>query len=66
MVGIEIGVLRGQCRHRRIGERERLVAQIAAWEKQRNETKPRINGCSPWNAPAPNCARAYPVPGKAS
>ncbi len=32
MVEIEIGVLRGQCLSRRIGERDRLVTEIAAWE----------------------------------
>ena len=42
MVEIEIGVLRGQCLDRRIGERERLVAEIAAWEQQRNAAGARI------------------------
>ena len=42
MVEIEIGVLRGQCLHRRIGERKQLVSQIAAWEKQRNKARARI------------------------
>jgi hypothetical protein len=36
MVEIEIGVLRGQCLDRRIGEREVLNAEVAAWQKQRN------------------------------
>ena len=31
MVEIEIGVLRGQCLDRRIGERETLTAEIEAW-----------------------------------
>src|SRR5215831_9057427 len=39
MVEIEIGVLRGQCLDRRIGERKKLVSQIAAWERQRNEVR---------------------------
>jgi len=30
MVEIEIGVLRGQCLYRRIGEREHLVSEIKA------------------------------------
>src|SRR6195256_3520491 len=42
MVEIEIGVLRGQCLDRRIGERPRLVAEIAAWEKQRNAVGARV------------------------
>jgi hypothetical protein len=40
MVEIEIGVLRGQCLDRRIDERERLVSEIAAWERQRNGSCP--------------------------
>ena len=42
MVEIEIGVLRGQCLDRRIGERDRLVAEIAAWERQRNASRARV------------------------
>src|SRR5580693_3783494 len=33
MVEIEIGVLRGQCLDRRIGERSRLEAEIAHWQR---------------------------------
>ena len=36
MVEIEIGVLRGQCLDRRIGERDVLVSEIKAWQQQRN------------------------------
>jgi DDE superfamily endonuclease/Homeodomain-like domain len=42
MVEIEIGVLRGQCLDRRIDNRERLVSEIAAWERQRNASGARI------------------------
>jgi len=42
MMEIEIGVLRGQCLDRRIGERDVLVAEIAAWQKQRNASGARI------------------------
>ena len=42
MVEIEIGVLRGQCLDRRIGERELLVAEIEAWQRQRNASGARI------------------------
>jgi hypothetical protein len=42
MVAIEIGVLRGQCLDRRIGEREVLVSEIDAWQRQRNESGARI------------------------
>jgi hypothetical protein len=65
MVEIEIGVLRGQCINRRIGELKQLVSQIAAWEKNRNEAGAASGGYSPWSAPAP-LARAYPGPTKGS
>jgi hypothetical protein len=42
MVEIEIGVLRSQCLDRRIAERERLEAEIAAWHNQRNAACARI------------------------
>lgn len=42
MVEIEIGVLRGQCLDRRIGECDQLVAEIAAWERQRNAAGARV------------------------
>src|SRR5438270_4639039 len=42
MVEIEIGVLRGQCLNQRIGERKKLVSQIAAWQRQRNSARARI------------------------
>ena len=43
MVEIEIGVLRGQCLDRRIGERNILVADIEAWQRQRNASGVRIS-----------------------
>lgn len=42
MVEIEIGVLRGQCLNRRIGEREALVPEFAAWKLRRNAYGTRI------------------------
>jgi transposase len=60
MVEIEIGVLRGQCLDRRIGERDVLVTEIAAWERQRNASGARIN----WRFTTPKArsklARTYP------
>jgi transposase len=62
MVEIEIGVLRSQCLDRRIENHTRLVAEIAAWELQRNTSGARIN----WMFSAENArlkmARAYPKP----
>ncbi|SPE35164.1 transposase [Burkholderiales bacterium] len=66
MVEIEIGVLRGQCLDRRIGERERLVAEINAWEKQRNETGARIKWMFTTDRARVKLARAYPEAAKES
>src|SRR5689334_10923524 len=62
MVEIEIGVLRGQCLDRRIGERERLVAEIAAWERQRNDARARITWMFTTQRARTKLARAYPNP----
>ena len=40
---VEIGVLAGRCFDRRIDSYARLVAETAAWEKQRNAARARIN-----------------------
>jgi hypothetical protein len=56
---VEIGVLCGQCLNRRIGERKRLVAQIAAWEKQRTK-KARIKWMFTVERARTKLARAYP------
>jgi transposase len=60
MVEIEIGVLRGQCLNRRIDERDKLISEIAAWERQRNESGAKIK----WMFTAENArtkmTRAYP------
>ena len=60
MVEIEIGVLRGQCLDRRIGDRERLDAEIAAWEQQRNAAGARINWMFTTEKARAKMARAYP------
>jgi hypothetical protein len=54
MVEIEIGVLRTQCLDRRIATQERLVSEIAAWERQRNASA--AHGCSQSRKPAPRWA----------
>ena len=60
MAEIEIGVLRGQCLDRRIGERATLEAEIKAWQTQRNVSGARIQ----WKFTTQNArdklARAYP------
>lgn len=42
MVEIEIGVLRSQCLDRRIQCPQRIVSEVAAWERQRNASHARI------------------------
>jgi len=66
MVEIEIGVLRGQCLDRRIGDRNRLVAEITAWEYQRNSAGARINWMFTTDKARSQMARAYPHPSKES
>jgi DDE superfamily endonuclease len=66
MVEIEIDVLRGQCLDRRIDEKDRLIAEIAAWEKQRNHTCARINWMFTTERARTKLARAYPDTAKES
>jgi transposase len=60
MVEIEIGVLRRQCLDRRIESRDRLVAEIAAWEGRRNATGARINWMFSTEQARVKLAKAYP------
>ncbi len=62
MVEIEIGVLRGQCLSRRIAKREKLVSEIAAWERQRNDSGARIKWMFTSDQARTKMARAYPKP----
>ena len=66
MVEIEIGVLRGQCLDRRIGEREILIAEIAAWQQQRNASGARINWKFTTQKARDKLAHAYPDTAKES
>ena len=61
MVEIEIGVLRSQCLDRRIAERDLLIAEIAAWEQQRNAAGARIDWMFTTERARAKMARAYPV-----
>ena len=60
MVEIEIGVLRGQCLKRRIGEREALAAEVEAWERQRNKAGARIQWKFTTQDAREKLGRAYP------
>lgn len=66
MVEIEIGVLRGQCLDRRIGKRDVLVAEVAAWQQQRNASGAHINWKFNTQKARAKLARAYPNTGKES
>jgi hypothetical protein len=66
MVEIEIGVLRGQCLDRRIDHPERLVREIAAWERQRNAAGASIKWMFTTEKARNKLGRAYPDTSKES
>ena len=66
MVEIEIGVLRGQCLDRRIGDRQTLETEIAAWEAQRNANGDRIKWMFTTQRARIKLLRAYPDTAKES
>jgi transposase len=61
MVEIEIGVLRSQCLERRIDDKECLIAEIDAWQQQRNADKAKINWMFTTEKARKKLRRAYPV-----
>ena len=60
MVEIEIGVLRGQCLDRRIGDRTVLHTEVAAWQRQRNASGARIKWKFTTLKARQKLSRAYP------
>ena len=60
MVELEIGVLRSQCLDRRIESREDLEREIAAWERQRNQSGAKINWMFTCEKARDKLGRAYP------
>jgi len=66
MVEIEIGVLRSQCLDRRIDNRERLVSEIAAWQRQRNASGARVKWMFTTEKARAKMGRAYPDPAAAT
>ena len=56
IVEIEIGVIAGQCLDRRIESYPRLIAEVAAWEKQRNAARARIDWSFTTEKPPPKWA----------
>ena len=66
MVEIEIGVLVSQCLDRRIESCKRLVAETAAWEKQRNTARARVTWSFTTEKARAKMGRAYPKPAATS
>ena len=62
MVEIEIGVLKQQCLDRRIDNRQHLVAELAAWQHQRNACGARIKWMFSTQKARAKMANAYPSP----
>jgi transposase len=61
MVEIEIGVLRSQCLDRRIDDKQRLIAEIDAWQHQRNADQAKINWMFTTDKARAKLPSAYPV-----
>lgn len=61
MVEIEIGVLRSQCLDRRIDDKDRLIREIDAWQRQRNADKAQIRWMFTTQAAREKLRRAYPL-----
>jgi hypothetical protein len=62
MVEIEIGVLVTQCLDRRIPDTATLIAEIAAWERQRNAATARITWMFTVDRARAKLGRVYPQP----
>jgi len=59
MVEIEIGNMNQQCLNRRMGDRDLLVSELAAWENCRNQKKASINWMFNVDAARTKLNRAY-------
>jgi len=59
MVEIEIGNMNQQCLDRRIGDRNLLISELAAWEKRRNKKQATINWMFNVDAARTKLNRAY-------
>ena len=66
MVEIEISVLATQCLDQRIESYTRLLAETAAWEKQRNAARARVNWMFTTEKARAKMGRAYPKPAATS
>jgi len=64
MVEIEIGVMKKQCLDRRIGDRDTLVEELAAWQNRRNRDLARIRWLFTVQTAREKMGRAYPLHGE--
>ena len=62
MVEIEIGVLKGQCLDRRIGDQRTLVREVSAWQRARNKTKARVRWMFDVSKAREKLGKLYPTP----
>lgn len=62
MMAIEIGVPKGRCLDRRLSAPEVLKAEIAAWERARNDAGARIRWMFTTETARAKMGRAYPQP----
>jgi transposase len=61
MVEIEIGVMVSQCLDRRIATKEKLVAEIKAWERRRNRDRAHITWLFTVERAREKLGKAYPT-----
>jgi len=61
MVEIEIGVLRSQCLDRRIDSKNKIIAEVAAWEQRRNAERAQIQWMFTTEKAREKLQKAYPV-----
>lgn len=61
MVEIGIGVLKSQCLDRRIDDKDKMIEEVAAWQKQRNAQQARINWMFTTENAREKLHKAFPV-----
>jgi transposase len=61
MVEIEIGVLKSQCLDRRIDDKDKMIAEVAAWQLQRNAQQAQIKWMFTTEKAREKLHKAYPV-----
>lgn len=66
MVEIEIGVMVKQCLDRRIGDKQTLISEVAAWQRRRNRERAGIRWMFTVDRAREKMGCAYPRPTRAS